>query len=100
MTLDPMIRTELTGPWAGFGFQKGHLWTPEGHSIEPEHMVWMSLTANIAREWRLMMAEARSKTPRTRPAGNVVYLRDVIRERREQQDRASSGPAALAVVDR
>lgn len=23
--IDPTERTELTGPWAGFGFQQGHL---------------------------------------------------------------------------
>lgn len=28
--IDPMLRHELTGPWAGFGFQAGHFWTPEG----------------------------------------------------------------------
>jgi hypothetical protein len=58
MTIDPMIRTELTGPWAGFGFQQGHLWTTEGHSIEPHHMAWMSLTANIMREWQAMQSHA------------------------------------------
>lgn len=35
------------------------MWTPEGHSLFPEDMAWWSLTCNIAREWRLMMAEAR-----------------------------------------
>lgn len=28
-------RIELTGPWAGFGFQAGHLWTPEDQTLHP-----------------------------------------------------------------
>jgi len=58
--IDPYDRTDLTGPWAGFGFQAGHMFTPEGHQLEPCDMAWWSLTCNIAREWRLMMAEART----------------------------------------
>lgn len=46
--LDPHDRTELTGPWAGFGFQAGHMWTPENHTLYPEDMRWWSLTCNIA----------------------------------------------------
>ena len=57
--IDPHNRTDLTGPWAGFGFQAGHMFTPEGHQLEPCDMAWWSLTRNIAREWRLMMADAR-----------------------------------------
>jgi len=56
--IDPHDRIDLTGPWAGFGFQAGHMFTPEGHQLEPCDMTWWSLTCNIAREWRLMMAEA------------------------------------------
>jgi len=59
--IDPHDRMDLTGPWAGFGFQGGHMFTPEGHQLEPGDMAWWSLTCNIAREWRLMMAEARPK---------------------------------------
>nr|WP_312786891.1 hypothetical protein [Stenotrophomonas indicatrix] len=33
--IDPHDRIDLTGPWAGFGFQGA----------------WWSLTCNIAREW-------------------------------------------------
>lgn len=29
--IDPNDRTDLIGPWAGFGFQGGHMFTPEGH---------------------------------------------------------------------
>ena len=31
--IDPMLRHELTGPWAGFGFQTGHFWTPVGSAL-------------------------------------------------------------------
>lgn len=57
--IDPTERNELTGLWAGFGFQQGHMWTPEGYTLYPEQMRWWSLTCNIAREWTLMMEEAR-----------------------------------------
>lgn len=56
--MDPHNRIDLTGSWVGFGFQGGHMFTPEGHQLEPCDMAWWSLTCNIAREWRLMMAEA------------------------------------------
>ena len=94
-------RIELTGPWAGFGFQAGHLWTPEDHTLHPNDMVWMSLTCNIAREWRLMMAEARSPagTPRARHASKplqhkacgVINLRDVLMNRKTGSPGARGG---------
>lgn len=96
--IDPHDRTDLTGPWAGFGFQGGRMYTPEGHSLEPSDMTWWSLTCNIAREWRTMMAEARSDLAidsstdaRNSSAGfrhrsaNVINLRDAIRARRERR---------------
>ncbi|MFX1722450.1 DUF3653 domain-containing protein [Stenotrophomonas sp. AS1] len=55
-TMDPHDRIEMTGPWAGFGFQGGHMFTPEGHSLQPCDMTWWSLTCNIAREWRPIRA--------------------------------------------
>ncbi len=92
--IDPHDRTDLTGPWAGFGFQAGHMFTPEGHQLEPCDMAWWSLTCNIAREWRLMMAEARadlaersapaSTGPATAKSG-VIYLAEVLRIRRERR---------------
>ncbi|KAB7775675.1 DUF3653 domain-containing protein [Xanthomonas sp. LMG 12460] len=97
MTIDPTERTELTGPWAGFGFQLGHMWTPEGYSLYPEDMVWWSLTCNIAHEWRQMMADARrprgqdendSRSARSTQR-KVIYLRDVLRRR--QQERSAEG---------
>ncbi|AJC44773.1 hypothetical protein SB85_02335 [Xanthomonas sacchari] len=101
--IDPTERTELTGPWAGFGFQLGHMWTPEGYSLYPEDMVWWSLTCNIAREWRRMMDEAReavrqqrnvqmtyNTSSRPRPElGKVIYLREVLMRR--QQERSAGG---------
>ncbi|HEL4265337.1 TPA: hypothetical protein UM524_000033 [Stenotrophomonas maltophilia] len=92
--IDPHDRTDLTGPWAGFGFQAGHMFTPEGHQLEPCDMAWWSLTCNIAREWRLMMAEARTDlVARSAPAStgpataksSVIYLAEVLRIRRERR---------------
>lgn len=89
--IDPHNRTDLTGPWVGFGFQGGHMYTPEGHSLEPCDMAWWSLTCNIAREWRLMMqADAAARSPvagKPHPTmdSNVIYLRDVLRNRRKRR---------------
>ncbi|WP_457894465.1 DUF3653 domain-containing protein [Stenotrophomonas hibiscicola] len=92
--IDPHDRTDLTGPWAGFGFQAGHMFTPEGHQLEPCDMAWWSLACNIAREWRLMMAEARagvstrSAPPRKACAttkSSVIYLAEALRIRRERR---------------
>ncbi|MEF2242664.1 hypothetical protein [Xanthomonas arboricola] len=105
MTIDTYDRVDLTGPWAGFGFQGHRFFTPENYDIEPCDMRFWALTCAIAREWSLMMSEernARSSNPRkptsTRSPGsfvvsagsNVICLRDVIRRRREMR---------LSVVD-
>jgi len=90
--MDPHDRIDMTGPWAGFGFQGGHMFTPEGHSLQPCDMTWWSLTCNIAREWRLMMEEARprplqserTEKPSRRKDSTVIYLRDALRARRER----------------
>ncbi|XHH28256.1 DUF3653 domain-containing protein [Xanthomonas euroxanthea] len=89
-----------------FSFQNGYLVTPEGRSIAPADLQWLSLTCTIAREWTTMMAEERARTPPKRPAG-VIYLRDELRDRRKRkaglqwvaegiggQDEASSLPRA------
>lgn len=105
MKHDPHERIELTGPWAGFGFQGGHMWTPEGHTLYPEDMAWWSLTCNIAREWRLMMEAARPaqnplqqneiqqmlRKPCDTSNSNVVLLQDALRRR---QERRSAGDRA------
>jgi len=76
------------------------MFTPEGHSLEPGDMPWWSLTCNIAREWRLMMVEARlPATPQAKPLGrndsSVIHLRDAIRARRERRMAGDDpGPAA------
>ncbi|MEG0191660.1 MAG: hypothetical protein RR698_00655 [Stenotrophomonas sp.] len=80
------------------------MFTPEGHQLEPCDMAWWSLTCNIAREWRLMMADARveaatrSAPPRKASAttkSSVIYLAEAIRIRREQRLGAGvSGPDA------
>jgi len=33
--MDPPDRINLTGPWAGLGFQVGQMFTPEGHHLDP-----------------------------------------------------------------
>ncbi|WP_075241479.1 hypothetical protein [Xanthomonas oryzae] len=105
MTFDTYERVDLTGPWAGFGFQGHRFFTPENYDIEPCGMRYWALTCAIAREWSLMMSEernTRSATPRTPTAtrspgsrlsqgAEVIYLRDVLRRRREMR---------LSVVDR
>ncbi|MEE5092066.1 DUF3653 domain-containing protein [Xanthomonas euvesicatoria] len=84
MTFDTYERVDLTGPWAGFGFQGHRFFTPEGRDIDPVGMRYWSLTCNIAREWALMMAEERERVWHARPA-EVIYLRDVLRRRREER---------------
>ena len=100
--IDPTERIDLTGLWAGFGFQAGHMFTPEGHNLEVQDMVWWSLTCNIAREWRLMMEQARSaasiersiSASNSRAGGhhrsaNVIVLRDALAARRQKRFRGS-----------
>lgn len=104
MTIDTYERVDLTGPWAGFGFQGHRFFTPEGRDIDPVGMRYWSLTCNIAREWALMMAEerdARSAMPgkptltRVSKSGHkiceVIYLRDVLRQRREKRSSVVDG---------
>ncbi|PZS74947.1 DUF3653 domain-containing protein [Stenotrophomonas maltophilia] len=80
--IDPHDRIDLTGPWAGFGFQAGHMFTPEGHQLEPCDMTWWSLTCNIAREWRLMPAARKASTT---AKSSVIYLAEALRIRRERR---------------
>lgn len=52
-------------------------------------MTWWSLTCNIAREWRPMMAEAAPRASATRKASatakSSVYLAEALRIRRERR---------------
>lgn len=82
------MRIDPTGSWAGLGFQGGHMFTPERHQFEPCDMAWWSLTCNIAREWRLMMAEAAPRAVAAREASitaksSVIYLAEALRIRRD-----------------
>ncbi|MFA4596074.1 DUF3653 domain-containing protein, partial [Xanthomonas perforans] len=45
--IDTYDRVDLAGPWAGFGFQGHHFFTPEGKTIEPCDMRFWSLTCCI-----------------------------------------------------
>ncbi|MCC4610488.1 phage protein [Xanthomonas campestris pv. zinniae] len=118
MQLDTYERVDLTGPWAGFGFQGHRFFTPEGRDIDPVGMRYWSLTCNIAREWALMMAEEREQrsigaSNKTKNSGrpnlgpndrskNVIYLRDVFQRRREKRSSvvADAGSADRAQVVR
>lgn len=72
------ISATNTGPWAGFGFQAGHMFTPDGHQLEPCDMAWWSLTSviylaealRIRRERRFGV---RDPGPNTE-GSNVVYM--------------------------
>lgn len=84
--LDTYDRIDLTGPWAGFGFQGYKFFSPEGHAFDPEELLWLSLTFNLAREWRTMMAEARSgSSPPPAGSGDVIHLRHALLRRRERR---------------
>ncbi|WP_414603715.1 hypothetical protein [Stenotrophomonas sp. FR012] len=66
------------------------MFTPERHQFEPCDMAWWSLTCNIAREWRLMMAEAAPRAVAAREASiaaksSVIYLAEALRIRRERR---------------
>ncbi|RFF36536.1 hypothetical protein DZD52_21885 [Xanthomonas nasturtii] len=118
MKLDTYDRVDLTGPWAGFGFQGHQFFTPEGRDIDPVGMRYWSLTCNIAREWALMMAEERrARGLELKGSGNpcgtefsksahkicdVICLRDVLRRRREKRSSvvANAGSADRARVVR
>ncbi|CAM4115830.1 hypothetical protein CR156_08715 [Stenotrophomonas lactitubi] len=54
ITIDPHDRIDLTGPWAGFGFQGGHMFTPKGHQLDPCDMAWWSWSPDRCGPERLM----------------------------------------------
>ena len=90
--VDTYERIDLTGPWAGFGFQGHKFFSPEGHDFDPAEMLWLSLTFNLAREWRTMMAEAHNYCTRSDPTSSVIdgtadviHLRHVLLRRRERR---------------
>jgi len=81
--IDPHDRIDLTGPWAGFGFQGGHMFTPEGQ-FDPCDMAWWSLTCNIACEWRLVMAEAAPSASIARRASTTAKSSVILPSRNPQ----------------
>jgi hypothetical protein len=84
-TFDGTKHLKGTGPWAGFSFEGGCLVTPEGRTVEPHHLTWLSLTANIAREWQKLMDDERAAILDARSKAaqdNVVELRTALRNRR------------------
>ena len=84
--VDTYDRINLTGPWAGFGFQGHRFFTPEGHDFDPAELLWLSLTFNLAREWRLMMAEERTgRAPRPIDGCKVIHLRHALLRRKERR---------------
>ncbi|MCE4373823.1 DUF3653 domain-containing protein [Xanthomonas hortorum] len=105
MKLDTYDRVDLTGPWAGFGFQGERFFTPEGRDLHPTDMAFWSLTCCIAREWSLMMAEERqsrrdvpgttvaTRTPGARKSEpcQVIYLRDVLQRGRKKRSAVVDG---------
>jgi hypothetical protein len=67
------------------------MFTPKDHQLEPCDMTWWSLTCNIAREWRLMMVEARAEVapdrhrlgrllPQRNPASSTLPKRSEFAE--------------------
>jgi len=87
--VDTYDRIDLTGPWAGFGFQGDRFFSPEGHDFNPEELLWLSLTFNLAREWRLMMAEERAgratRATRATDGCEVIHLRHILLRRKERR---------------
>lgn len=66
------------------------MFTPEARQLEPCDMTWRPLTCNIAREWRLMMAEAVPRTSVARKASttaksSVICLAEALRIRGERR---------------
>lgn len=92
--IDPTERNELTGLWAGFGFQQGHMWTPEGFTLYPEHMQWWSLTCNMAREWQTLMAERRGEVLqwRDRPSDRDPRVRMIRHSLQASRPRVRRSP--------
>lgn len=68
-----MKNRKLTGPWAGFSFENYALVTPEGRRLLPEDLAWISLTAQLAQEYRRLLDEERHR--RALPGTIPAYMR-------------------------
>lgn len=81
-TMDPHDRIDMTGPWAGFGFQRGHMFTLEGHSLEPSDLTTSEFAENGGWAWvnpvpapsRQMRRFPWGAAPTPRAANVVVQL--------------------------
>jgi hypothetical protein len=53
-----MVRTELPGKdWQGWSFNRGTLWSPEGHGFKAHDFSWLSLTIRQARMFRTLYSD-------------------------------------------
>lgn len=68
-----MKNRKLTGPWAGFSFENHALVTPEGRRLLPEDLAWLSLTAQLAQEYRRLLDDERQR--RALPGTIPAYMR-------------------------
>ncbi len=68
-----MKNRKLTGQWAGFSFKSGRLVTPEGRELLPEDLAWISLTAQLAQEYRRLLDDERQR--RALPGTIPAYMR-------------------------
>ena len=56
-----LVRSELPGrEWQGWCFNRGTLWTPEGHGFKPADFAWLSLTVRQARMFAVLYRERTS----------------------------------------
>lgn len=81
-------RIELAGPWAGFGFQRGHFWTPEYGDFVPNDFAWPALQRNIVREWQIAM-ELEREQRRERRQPNTRHLAEILAGARVRLQEAS-----------
>lgn len=70
-----MKNRKLTDQWTGFSFKSGRLITPEGHELLREDLAWISLTAQLAQEYRRLLDDERQR--RALPGTIPAYMRTV-----------------------
>ena len=55
-----LVRSELPGKeWAGWCFNRGTLWTPEGYGFKAKDFAWLSMTIRRARMFSTLFGERR-----------------------------------------
>ncbi|MEW6384798.1 MAG: hypothetical protein AB1514_12670 [Pseudomonadota bacterium] len=67
--IDPHDRIDLTGPWAGFGFQAGHMFT-KASTTAKSSVIYLAEALRIRRERRFCV---RDPGPGAETS-NVVYM--------------------------